>query len=543
MVPSPKQIRNILKKSDLTNFSPISCTVCGGFLDDSFINYLRYYFALSSFRLDVNKPVWSPLWRSLQQYESAPESDIVILSLSMKELFDISNLSDSNVIFDSLNRIQAWLNCVSPGSTYFLLFDQHLTGSALSSLSLHPSFKALRSLFACLYSFHDSTSIFCIESPIEVTHNDKHRVWIQYGFPYSFCEQDYLTRTIASTMISKLGFGKKLIVCDLDQTLWPHTIGELDDPLNCILDPGNPLHRYYYDLQRSILNLKQQGFLLAICSKNNPELYKSLFCSSGHLLSLNDFVAYSLSWNSKSDSIRSICNSLNILTSSVIFVDNSIAECTHVSSSLPEVLTICIGDDPSLFADILSECFYLNSLFVDGFASSRYSSYQQRSITQPSIHSNHSPSLSLDLSVSMSFASSSTLDRIIQLVNKTNQFNLNGTRLSYSEIRDSPYIFCFSMSDKYSDYGLTSVFIASVQSNILVSSQWVISCRTFARGYEYLILEKLSNWCISSSISNIHIPFSFTGKNKYMSDLFAKDTFIQQLNKLPVTISLESRTS
>ncbi len=291
----------------------------------------------------------------------------------------------------------------------------------------------------------------------------------------------------------------KCVVVDLDNTLWGGVIGE--DGMEGIRLGGDHPGAAYQELQRALLDLHHRGILLAICSKNNPEdAWEALNRHPGMKLQPKHFSATRINWLEKPANIREIAAELNIGLDSLAFLDDNPSESREVRSALPEVWVLDLTNDPMLFARAIRECPLFERLSLSSEDQQRNEMYQaqrERDQLQQAIPSREDFLRSLQQEVEIEPVSKSTLARIAQLTNKTNQFNLTTRRRSEQEIAElcaSPGWSCFSLSvrDRFGDNGLVGVAITHRQQECSEIDTLLLSCRVIGRSVEAAFLSFLA---------------------------------------------------
>jgi len=332
---------------------------------------------------------------------------------------------------------------------------------------------------------------------------------------------------------SALGKTKKALILDLDNTLWGGVIG--DDGLNGIsLGPDSAEGEAYYAFCAYIKNLGQRGVVLGICSKNELDIATEVFEKHPHMpLNLNDFAAVYCNWNDKASNLTNIAKELNIDISTLVFVDDNPAECELIRQQLPEVCTLQLEGDPSLF---IRQLDFQHLFDIQRFSDAdltRSESYQARakSATLLASTSNLDDYLtSLDMKALIKEASVDELKRLAQMEMKTNQFNLSTRRLSLEQLQsmsESPEkkIFAIFLTDCFADHGLISYVATEVNDSKFVVTDWLMSCRVFGRTLEEYIFNNIVKLAQVQGISNIEITYNPTAKNKVMENLFEKLQF------------------
>ena len=253
------------------------------------------------------------------------------------------------------------------------------------------------------------------------------------------------------------GRTKKVLVLDLDNTLWGGVIG--DDGLDGIsLGPDSPAGEAYADWQRYIKSLRNRGVILAVCSKNSLEIGLSGLLHSHSVLKKDDFAAIDCSWDDKVQGLTRIARSLNLSLDSFVFADDNPAECDLIRRSLPDVAVVHLGTDPALFIEQLDYgCWFdLQRYTTEDFGranaySSRLAAIEARPVNTAHIGAYLS---GLEMVGRLYEPKENDFARIAQLEQKTNQFNLTTRRYSETAIRafldrDDVIVLAFSLVDRF----------------------------------------------------------------------------------------------
>jgi len=338
----------------------------------------------------------------------------------------------------------------------------------------------------------------------------------------SFDHIPHLAYDMLSYIIGHLGITKKCIVVDLDNTLWGGIVGE--DGFNGIKIGPEPPGNAYVEFQKILLSFYQRGIILAINSKNNyDDAIKVIKEHPYMILREEHFSCLRINWNDKVLNMKEIANELNIGLDSIIFVDDDPVNREYMKSSLPQVHTLDLSQDPSQYPDIIknmNELSVLNLTIEDTQRGKMYTEQRKRSELEKS-----SPDLGnflrqLDLRISIKSADDFTIPRISQLTLKTNQFNLTTKRYQESDIKrlsqDNKYMIgCAQVQDKFGDNGITGAFIIHKDN----PKEWFIdtfllSCRVMGREVEKGILGHIIEQAGKSGVERIKAQFIPTQKNK-----------------------------
>lgn len=325
----------------------------------------------------------------------------------------------------------------------------------------------------------------------------------------------------------------RLVITDLDNTLWDGIVGDLGwEGIGLDKDANGYPHIM---LQKYLLSLKESGVLLAISSKNSLEEVKKVFDNRREMiLTFDDFIAHEINWAPKSENIKRILNQLNLTTTGILFLDDTKFEREEVKNSLPEMIVPELPENVEEWCEFLSKSGYLSigKVNKEDLNKSRMYHAEKKRKEDAEKYTDYSDFLkNLNLVISPEKVSSSNFDRVLELIHKTNQFNLTTKRLSVAELErfsllDNCFCYCYSLKDKYSDYGIISVFIAERISANWEINTWLMSCRAMGRGVEYSVFNHFITTCLTDGeiVFGEYIP---TGKNKPIENLLKIIGFTQ----------------
>jgi FkbH-like protein len=361
------------------------------------------------------------------------------------------------------------------------------------------------------------------------------RLWNETKTAVSFdCQPLYADR-LAATLGALFGKSKKCLVLDLDNTLWGGVIG--DDGLPGIrLGAGNPEGEAFLEFQRYVKALKERGVLLAVASKNEPE--NALAPFREHLdmvLKERDISCFVANWEPKDGSLRQIAQRLNIGLDALVFFDDNPAERQLVRASLPEVTVVEVPGDPSLYTRALDAANLFDALAVTEDDKVRGDFFQQntaRDQLESSAASYDEFLRGLEMRAFAGPIDKLNLARAVQLINKTNQFNLTTRRMTETEVQallasDDVYTSTVRLDDRFGSNGLISVVIGRVVDDSLEIETWLMSCRVLKRGVEILEMERALAFCRRRGLRAVVGRYLPTAKNKLVSGHYAELGFVE----------------
>jgi FkbH-like protein len=355
-----------------------------------------------------------------------------------------------------------------------------------------------------------------------------HTYWYNFHMAVSPTATVVLANNVAAIVKSVYGRSKKCLILDLDNTLWGGVVGD-DGVQNLILGRDHPVGEAFLDFQRYVKDLQRRGVILAVCSKNDAENAKEGFSHPDSILKLEDFSVFKANWNPKPENIREIAEELNIGLDSLVFVDDNPAERALVADQLPEVAVPEVGSDVSRFAEALEHDRYFEVEKVvqdDLNRAAYYNSNAQRSADQAGFRDYGEFLASLEMTAEVAPFSSVYLERITQLINKTNQFNLTTRRYTSAEVeavsQDPAFITLYGrLADRFGDNGLVSILIGHVLGETVELDLWLMSCRVLSREMEFAMFDALVEQCQARSIRRIVGVYIPSKKNSMVADHYA----------------------
>ena len=362
------------------------------------------------------------------------------------------------------------------------------------------------------------------------------RLWYSSRFPFS----PAAAREVATTVVAVAAVRKhpkaKVIVLDADNTLWGGVIGE-DGIHGIALGPDYP-GNVFVDFQRRLLEYQRRGFILALCSKNNPADVDAVLSEHPHQLLRDDhFAARRVNWLSKTDNLVDLAEELNLGLDSFVFVDDSPHECAAVRQRLPEVEVV---QTPGRAVDIPSCLDHVARLEVlslteeDLVKTELYAQDRRRREFQERSASSLGPREyleSLNMKMRVGVDDLSHLQRLSQLTQKTNQFNLTGQRYDDARMRQlmldpSWLVAHFSLADIFGDSGIVGLAIFQRSSaREAVLDTFLMSCRVIGREAESAFLNALLRRLADEGLEEVIATYTPTPKNMLVKDFLPAHGF------------------
>jgi FkbH-like protein len=335
------------------------------------------------------------------------------------------------------------------------------------------------------------------------------------GLSYKIPHADHLAASFSRLICPTVP--KKGLITDLDDTLWRGIVGEVGaGSVFWDLESHSQIHGLYQQLLRA---LADQGVLIAVASKNSLDVAQRAFARPDILLSSDKIFPFEVHWQPKSGSVERILRAWNVGADSVVFVDDSPMELAEVQAAHPGVQ--CILFPKGDYAAVPAFLRTLRDLFGKARVGEE-DALRLQSIRRGAEFREASNEATPDAfleqmkaRIKLDFSGAGADPRSLELVNKTNQFNLNGWRLTetdWAKELDNPNTFVVSVGyeDKFGSLGKVAVLLGKRQGSALHVPVWVMSCRAFARRIEHLCLRVLFDRFHADSIV---FDFEATSKN------------------------------
>ena len=350
--------------------------------------------------------------------------------------------------------------------------------------------------------------------------------WHLYKYALSMEAIPCLAFNLSNMIKSLFGKNKKALALDLDNTLWGGIIGE-DGPDGIELGRETALGEVYTEFQEYLKLLKDQGILLNVCSKNDHDNALAGLKHEDSVLTPEDFIEIKANWEPKSENLLAMAEELSLLPESFVFVDDNPAERELVSAQT-NAAAPDIGN-PEDYIRVLDRSGFFEVSAVSKEDAQRNAMYKANieRARQSAAFSDYGEYLkSLEMEAAIDSFPSAYIDRIAQLTNKSNQFNLTTKRYTRAEIEEVKnndcYIdLCGRLRDKFGDNGVVSVVIGKKTGDILDIELWIMSCRVLKRDMEYAMMDTLVKRALEEGIKVIRGCYYPTAKNGMVKDFYS----------------------
>ncbi len=335
-----------------------------------------------------------------------------------------------------------------------------------------------------------------------------------------------LAFNVANIIKSIFGKNKKGFVLDLDNTLWGGMIGDVGAE-HIMLGVEEPAGQMYLEFQKYVKAHKQLGGILNIVSKNDYETAISGLRHPQSELKPEDFIEIRANWDTKDKNFSDIMTELNLLPESLVFIDDNPAERHLVTEQIPGVTAPEIGEPHQYILNIDRNGFFeVTSLSDDDRDRNKmYKENAQRAQIQSAFACYGEYLQSLCMKAVIRPFEPAYISRILQLTNKSNQFNLTTKRYTQNEIEkmaaDPDYITLYGkLEDKFGDQGVVSVVIGHIEEQSCHVELWLMSCRAVKRNMEYAMMDALVQRCQERGIRTIRGYYYPTEKNGMVRDFY-----------------------
>lgn len=352
------------------------------------------------------------------------------------------------------------------------------------------------------------------------------------GFPYDISVINEFSRIILNTLKIFKSKPYKLIILDCDNTLWG---GILDEDNKKIIYSNKGRGKIFNDFQIYLKSLKDKGYLLSICSKNDEKNVWNFMRLKKMVLQKKDFLSPKINWEEKSSNIKKILNNLSLRDEDTLFIDDNLIELQKVKNEITKINCLHF-DQKSIFLN-LSKNARLNKISVLKEDKLKYKQYKLKykydELKKKSRLNTNTVDFLKTLKQKIEFINcdSSNFDRALQLINKTNQFNFSLTRYNANDLRKilndkNYYLKLVNFKDKFGNHGVVGLFILKFDGKNILITDLLLSCRILYRKIEdYIIFNIITTF----GNHKITIEYKNTILNDKLIPIFLKNDFFRKL--------------
>lgn len=355
--------------------------------------------------------------------------------------------------------------------------------------------------------------------------------WHMYKYALSMEAIPTLSYSVACIIKSIYGKNKKALTLDLDNTLWGGIVGD-DGPENLAIGQETSMGQVYSEFQQYIRDHKDIGVILTVDSKNDHENAIAGLEHPDSTLKPDDFVVIKANWDPKSKNLVDTASELNLLPESFVFVDDNPAEREIIKAQVPGAAVPEIGNVEDYIRAIDHAGYFevTNLSADDAKRNEMYKANAQRAALEATFADYGQYLDSLEMTGVIKPFEPVFLDRIAQLTNKSNQFNLTTKRYSRADIEEvsasEEYIDIYGkLIDKFGDNGVVSVVIGHVNKDVLDMDLWIMSCRVLKRDMEFAMMDALVARSKEAGLKKIIGYYYPTAKNNMVRDFYDRMGF------------------
>jgi FkbH-like protein len=338
---------------------------------------------------------------------------------------------------------------------------------------------------------------------------------------------DHVARTVAAIR----GKSRKALILDLDNTVWGGVIG--DDGLEGIqVAQGDARGEAHLAVQKLALDLRQRGIVLAVSSKNTDEVARVPFEKHPEmLLKLEHIAVFQANWNDKATNIQAIAEELSLGLDAMVFLDDNPVERGLVRKLLPQVGVPELPEDPAYYARTLTAGGYFEAVAFATEDLKRAGFYQdnaKRANLQKQVGGVDAYLASLDMTIGFQPFDATGRARIVQLINKSNQYNLTTRRYTDPEVTEAEsdtdvFTLQVRLADIFGDNGMISVIICRpTEPGVWEIDTWLMSCRVLGRKVEHMVLREILDHARSADISKLIGTYRPSDRNKLVIDHYPR---------------------
>ncbi len=335
---------------------------------------------------------------------------------------------------------------------------------------------------------------------------------------------------VASLLAAMSGKSARALVLDLDNTLWGGVIGD-DGIAGIRIGQNSAEGEAFVAFQDFLLGLRARGVVLAVCSKNTDAVAREPFRRHPEMVLKEDHIAvFQANWDDKATNLRAIAEALGLGLESLAFVDDNPAERERVRRELPLVSTIEVGEDPSFYIERVAQSGLFEHLPLNSDDLARASSYGGRAAVaeiRARVGNYEDYLKSLEMQMTIAPFDEVGRPRIVQLINKSNQFNLTTRRYNDEDVRrmqEDQGLFGWQvrLDDRFAQHGMIGVVIVRKEGTEWEIDTWLQSCRVLERGVEQSIMNSLFQEAYAAGVESIRGRYIPTERNGMVSEFYPR---------------------
>jgi len=342
----------------------------------------------------------------------------------------------------------------------------------------------------------------------------------------------HLANCWTGLILTMLGKDARLIVVDLDNTLWGGVLGE--DGMAGLKIGGDYPGNAFKDFQQALLKYADRGVALAVASKNDEDLaLKAMTELPDMVIREDQLQAHAINWEPKWVNIQKLCQELNLGLGSILFVDDNPVERESVKRNLPDVKVLELPKDPAEYVSSLEECVYLRAISVNKEDLGRlkdFSVRKQRQDMREKFASMEDYFVGLGITLTLNPLSEGNVQRSAQLCQKTNQFNTTARRYDQKElfslVEEGSEVVVLNYQDRFSAPENIGLMIVKFSKNEGVYIDlYLLSCRVLGRGIETVLPKWAALRAGTKGFNNIFGEIVISDRNTPVRDVFKQSGY------------------
>lgn len=361
------------------------------------------------------------------------------------------------------------------------------------------------------------------------------RYWYISKYPFAIDCVPIYTERVSRLLAAMMGKSKRVLVLDLDNTLWSGVVG--DDGLEgIVLGPGQPKGEMHRAVQRMALSYRERGIVLCVSSKNTDSIAREAFRSHPDmLLREEDIALFRINWEDKASNLRAMAGILELGLESFVFLDDNPAERKQVRDALPLVAVPELPSDVSLWLPVFELAGYFEQVSFSAEDKVRGQYYRANALRTEKLASTTDQTTFLELlDMVLTIAPFDGVGRarIAQLIAKSNQFNTTTRRYSEADVarlEQDPSKLCLQvrLRDVFGDNGMISVVVCTKDRATWEIDLWLMSCRVLGRRVEEALLAFIVQAARQKGAARLIGKYIPTAKNALVQDLYPRLSFVR----------------
>lgn len=521
---------NALKLSQENNYQN-NIDVISSFNFEYYKYFFNAYFKKHRINLKINDLFTNNLELNLLNYKSKNTLWIFLDWINLNPSFSFRsnkecnnfNLTEDKKIQNNLIHI---INKLSYKVKEILIFAPHTRtiNDYFEEINFSKSFNTINLWNSFLQKLKnlDNKKIKCVNSDLSRFEICSESIF-RSNTPINIDNIQIYVKKILEIIISK-SFNKKLIITDLDDTLWDGTLGDVGSEFVSWEQNDKGFKHLYF--QKMLYEANKNGKILAIASKNNFENVNKVFKRKNFFLKKKYWSSIQCSWEPKSVMVSKILKELNLGEDSFIFIDNNNFELKEVRSNFPDADYLMFPKENIEFMSFVKKFYSFFKKQNSKEDTIRAQSYEAMKALNKNSSNIETFLKKIKMRCNISKVIDKNEERPFELINKTNQFNLNGIRINESDwykfFSRNYFILKYELEDNIANHGIIGVLVCKRKNKKLIISSLVLSCRVFSRGMETVFLKSILELSNRLNLETIEFEYKKTSKNSLVKNFFSE---------------------